>query len=133
MAIRNIIKQLGIVFFFLLTSIICVAAFNPGENEGDDNGRPDGIFIEGSETGMKDQMSQVLFLHDLHTDALSGKDCNTCHASFPQEADGLKKMKEAGKLKPKQVMNKQCVKCHKDEKKAGNATGPTTCSTCHIR
>lgn len=73
----------------------------------------------------------VPFPHHAHQNRL--EDCNTCHAVFPQEVDGIKKMKEIGKLKPKQVMNKQCVNCHRDQKKAGNNTGPTTCSKCHVK
>ena len=79
------------------------------------------------DSGDPSQIEAMAYKHYL------SKDCNTCHATFPQEADGLKKMKAAGQLKPKQVMNKQCVKCHKDQKKAGNPTGPTTCSKCHFK
>jgi hypothetical protein len=42
-------------------------------------------------------------------------------------------MKAQGKLKPKHVMNKMCIKCHRAEKKAGNPSGPLTCSKCHVK
>jgi hypothetical protein len=73
----------------------------------------------------------VLFLHRTHQDKLG--DCNICHSMFPQEPQSLARLKENGQLKPKDVMNKLCIKCHKTEKKAGNNSGPTTCSKCHIR
>jgi len=73
----------------------------------------------------------VPFTHRDHQERLG--DCNVCHAMFPQEPQSLARFKENGQLKPKDVMNKLCVKCHKAEKKAGNKTGPTTCSKCHIR
>lgn len=73
----------------------------------------------------------VPFPHRVHQERL--KDCNVCHAVFPQEAESIKKLKDAGTLKKKDVMNKQCIKCHKDEKKAGNPSGPTTCSKCHVK
>jgi len=73
----------------------------------------------------------VSFQHRKHQDRLG--DCNVCHNMFPQEPQSLARLKENGKLKPKAVMKKLCVKCHKAEKKAGNKAGPTTCSKCHIR
>ena len=73
----------------------------------------------------------VPFPHHIHQDKIG--DCKTCHAVFPQEPQALVKLKKTGQMKPKEVMNKLCVKCHKAEKKAGNNAGPTTCSKCHIR
>jgi len=110
--------RLLLVLLFMVSITVVVAV--QAENKGAEN-----ISIFGGSRG------DVPFPHHAHQDRL--KDCNTCHAFFPQEADGLKKMKTAGKLKPKQVMNKQCVKCHKEQKKAGNPTGPTTCSKCHVK
>jgi len=104
----------------LILALVSVASLTIAANQGAAN-----ISIFGGSRG------EVPFPHHAHQERL--KDCNTCHGSFPQEADGLKKMKEAGKLKPKQVMNKQCVNCHKEQKKAGNPTGPTTCSKCHVK
>ena len=109
----------GLVLFTIMAAMLAVTAVG-AVNNGAEN-----ISIYGGSRG------DVPFPHHAHQERL--KDCNTCHASFPQEADSLKTMKKAGKLKPKQVMNKQCVKCHKDQKKAGNATGPTTCSKCHVK
>ena len=106
---------LGIALALFSTVIVVGAA-----NQGAEN-----MTLFGGSRG------DVPFPHHAHQARL--KDCNTCHAVFPQEADGIRKMKEAGNLKPKQVMNKQCVKCHKDEKMAGNPTGPTTCSKCHVK
>jgi hypothetical protein len=83
------------------------------------------IQIDGGNRGV------VPFPHQAHQNRIN--DCNTCHAVFPQEPQALIKQKQAGQLKPKWVMNKQCVKCHRAEKKAGNPSGPTTCSKCHVR
>jgi hypothetical protein len=109
----------GLAFFTIIAAIFAATAVVALDN-GADN-----ISIYGGSRG------DVPFPHHAHQDRL--KDCNTCHAVFPQEADGIQKMKTAGTLKPKQVMNKQCVKCHKDQKSAGNPTGPTTCSQCHVK
>lgn len=90
------------------------------ENKGAEN-----IQIDGGSRGA------VPFTHRSHQDRLA--DCNVCHTMFPQESQSLARLKETGQLKPKDVMNKLCVKCHKAEKKAGNKSGPITCSQCHIR
>lgn len=87
------------------------------------NQGPATIDIFGGKSG------KVPFPHALHQDRLN--DCNICHKVFPQEADAIKQMKKKGELKPKKVMNLQCIKCHKAEKRAGKPYGPVTCSTCH--
>jgi hypothetical protein len=90
----------------------------------ENKGSPD-IQIDGGSRGA------VPFPHRTHQDKLG--DCKICHAVFPQETQSLAKSKKNGQIKPKDVMNKLCVKCHRAEKKAGNKTGPTTCAKCHIR
>jgi hypothetical protein len=89
------------------------------------NRGPDKIDIFGGQSG------NVSFPHAQHQDRI--KDCNVCHSVFPQETEAIKKMKEKGELKPKKVMNLQCIKCHKQEKKAGKPHGPVTCKTCHVK
>lgn len=110
----------GLVLLSIVLALVSTVIVAGAANQGAEN-----MKLFGGSRG------DVPFPHQAHQARL--KDCNTCHAVFPQEIDGIKKMKEAGKLKQKQVMNKQCVKCHKDQKKAGNPTGPTTCSKCHVK
>jgi len=74
---------------------------------------------------------KVPFPHAQHQARLN--DCNICHSVFPQEVDAMRKMKQNGTLKPKKVMNLQCIKCHKTDRRAGKPHGPVTCSTCHVR
>jgi hypothetical protein len=97
-------------------SVALAAAVNRG---------PDNIDIFGGQSG------NVRFPHLQHQERI--KDCNVCHSVFPQETEAIKKMKEKGSLKPKKVMNLQCLKCHKQEKKAGKPHGPVTCKTCHVK
>jgi hypothetical protein len=73
----------------------------------------------------------ILLPHHLHQAAI--KDCQTCHAVFAQEPGAIDTAKKTGDLKKKQVMNKTCLKCHRAMKKAGDKTGPTSCSGCHIK
>lgn len=72
---------------------------------------------------------KVPFPHQKHQETMG--DCKVCHDVFPQEAGSIEKSKADGKLKSKEVMNKLCIKCHKDKAKAGEKTGPTSCSKCH--
>ena len=78
------------------------------------------------------KQGKVLFPHHRHQTVL--EDCNICHSLFPQEKGVIERLKSEGRLKKKSdVMNKQCTKCHKAKKKAGEKTGPVTCKTCHIK
>ncbi|MEZ4526720.1 MAG: cytochrome c3 family protein [Desulfobacterales bacterium] len=74
-------------------------------------------------------MGDVTLPHQQHQTALG--DCKLCHDLFAQEAGIIDKMKAESKLKAKQVMNDQCIACHKEKKKEGVKTGPTSCSACH--
>ncbi|MBR9985593.1 MAG: cytochrome c3 family protein [Desulfosarcina sp.] len=111
--------------FFVITLVtalvvgLCLAAAHAA-NQG-----PDRIDIFGGQSG------NVPFPHAQHQDRI--KECNVCHSVFPQETAAIEKMKEAGMLKPKKVMNLQCIKCHKEDRKMGKPHGPVTCKTCHVK
>ena len=63
--------------------------------------------------------------------AMYKANCKICHDTFPQQTGAIDELKKSGDLKPKQVMNKLCTKCHRDRKQAGETSGPTTCTKCH--
>lgn len=75
------------------------------------------------------RQGKVAFPHHQHQNKLG--DCGACHDAFPQTKGAIDQMKKEGKLKSKAVMNKQCIKCHRAEKKSGNPSGPLTCTKCH--
>jgi hypothetical protein len=83
------------------------------------------IVLEGGTSG------PVAFPHLRHQEKLT--DCNICHAAFPQKAGAIEDLKAQGKLTKKQIMNDQCTKCHRDKKQAGEKSGPTTCTSCHVK
>lgn len=89
------------------------------------NGGAEQISLEGGSRGV------VPFPHHRHQNTL--QDCNVCHNLFPQEKGGIERLKSEGKLVKKQVMNKHCIKCHKNLKRQGSPTGPTTCAKCHVK
>ncbi|MGD2269746.1 MAG: cytochrome c3 family protein [Desulfobacterales bacterium] len=73
----------------------------------------------------------VPFPHHRHQDVLV--DCNICHALFPQQKGVIAKLKSEGKLDKKYVMNRLCTKCHREKIRAGQKSGPISCSDCHIK
>jgi len=113
MKVRTIMVILVLTVF---SGAVAIATQNYGGEE---------IKLDGGRKGMID------FPHHQHHRVIS--DCNTCHAVFPKTAGSIKDLKIQGKLKKKQVMNNTCLKCHKAMKKAGEKTGPTKCSACHVK
>jgi hypothetical protein len=107
---------LMIVFLVGLAAVLAAAEQNKGAEK---------MALEGGSRG------PVPFPHRQHQDNLT--DCNACHALFPQETGAIEKLKAEGTLKRQQVMNKQCIACHRENKREGKAAGPTLCSQCHQR
>jgi c(7)-type cytochrome triheme protein len=83
------------------------------------------IVLEGGTSG------DVAFPHRRHQEKLG--DCNICHSAYPQKVRAIEELKEQGALKKKQIMDTQCTRCHKEKKSAGENSGPTTCTTCHVK
>lgn len=108
------------ILLFLFLALTATVVWGNGENKGAAN-----MTLEGGKRG------DVPFPHHKHQEML--KDCQICHVLFPQKAGSIEALKAEGKLKKKQVMNKQCTKCHRTKRKAGEKTGPVACKTCHIK
>lgn len=109
---------LGSVVVMLLGIQTAVVDGNSGENKGAEE-----IVLSGGTGG------EVVFPHRRHQDSLG--DCSICHTLFAQKAGSIEEMKASGELKKKQVMNSLCTHCHREKKRAGEKTGPTTCKRCH--
>ena len=109
-----------------LISIVAIVVGSTVAFSGNDQDKgADSIELDGGTRG------RVPFPHHQHQERLV--DCKICHSIFPQKTGSIAELKGQGKLKKKYVMNKLCTKCHKETKKAGRKTGPTTCSKCHIK
>lgn len=106
----------------LLVMMIGILAFLSGVDSAPNTGA-EHIVLEGGNTG------DVPFPHRRHQERID--DCSICHELFDQEAGSIERLIANDMLKVKQVMNTQCLKCHREMKKAGNASGPLTCATCH--
>lgn len=110
-----------IVTIFLVCLFTAAVSFaGDAEKKGAEN-----MEIDGGSRGM------VPFPHSLHQTTL--EDCTVCHSIFPMEKGSIDRLKAEGTLKKKQVMYRSCMECHRDKKKAGENSGPTSCSQCHVR
>jgi hypothetical protein len=114
--VRGVLLQVA----FILVSGAAVALCNSEQNKGAKE-----IELKAGKRG------NVYFPHRSHQERLG--DCNICHSVFEQKPGIIEELKAQGKLKKKYVMNKLCTKCHKQKKKAGEKSGPTTCKKCHIK
>ncbi|MBT7696196.1 MAG: cytochrome c3 family protein [Desulfobacterales bacterium] len=108
---KTILLLLSLLFIFCFS----IAVF------GKDTGKAEMILGGGSK-------GNIAFPHGSHQQTIT--DCTSCHNLFPQETGSIDKLKNEGGIKKKQVM-KQCQKCHREMKRAGEKTGPTKCSGCH--
>ena len=108
------------LFVFIVAVFFITALGVAVENKGERNKE-----LFGGDRG------KVPFPHRQHQTKLGG--CNDCHSIFPRTHGAIEDMKKKGSLKSKEIMNTVCIKCHRAEKKAGNKSGPLTCSKCHVR
>ena len=109
----------------LLIVIGLIAVSSVAISGGDENKGPAEIQLAGGTKG------KVPFPHHRHQAVL--EDCNICHSVFEQKVGIIEELKAQGQIKKKYVMNKLCTKCHKEKKKAGVKSGPTSCIKCHIK
>ena len=112
--------KVKVIFIATISIMLILSTAFSEENPGAEH-----IILEGGDSGV------VRFPHKMHQDSL--KNCGICHELFDQELGSIEKLKVEDKLKAKQIMNTQCLKCHRDTKKAGKSSGPTSCTTCHLK
>ena len=111
------LKRLIILTISLAFAAAAVAAVPKGAAD---------MILNGGKNG------NVPFPHQRHQLALEN-DCQTCHFLYDQQPGIIDVMKADGRLKKKQVMNKQCTKCHKQRLRSKMKAGPVKCKTCHIK
>jgi hypothetical protein len=119
---RSILMFLALV---LAAGLAIGAAEKTGEYDiqREDVG-PEKFVLEGGEPG------GVPFPHRAHQDALD-QQCEICHELFPQHRGAIQELVAEEKLRKKEVMNLHCIKCHRDYKREGKPSGPTSCRRCH--
>ena len=91
------------------------------------------------------QRPPVDFPHDRHIDALEEEGCGFCHHVFDEDAGVLVPVddpdtgctechgakKDGDKPALRQAFHGMCTVCHRDVRKAGQASPPVTCGECH--
>ena len=93
---------------------------------------------------LKVQRTAVVFSHDLH---MGVYDCLDCHHDYK---DGINVLDEDtleegnpeircstchndnSELDRQKAYHRQCMGCHIDTRKAGQASGPEMCGACHL-
>jgi len=99
--------------------------------------------------GLKKDVKEVKgFTHKAHIGYLQKEQkdkfvCASCHKGVKDEKEIInskkcerlsKEFEEVGGAKNfKKYFHNSCVKCHKNRKKEGLSTGPTSCKDCHNR
>ncbi len=116
------IKFQTIFFAFLLGAMASGADFSAAL--ADENKGANQIRLDGGTRGPVD------FPHHRHQERIG--DCTVCHDLFTRQSGAIETFKAQNKLGRKEVMNKLCIKCHREKKAAGESDyGPITCSQCH--
>jgi hypothetical protein len=126
----------GILFTVTIVSIYTMGAQEVMEEPSNTSEtRADVITIDTLKGFGGLERQKVVFLHDLHTDALEkkNKDCSTCHLS---ENDRLspkfKRLKDTGRQDVMDIYHADCMACHKEMSTAGEKAGPVeVCGECH--
>jgi len=90
------------------------------------------------------QRAPVMFSHDLH---MGLYECLDCHHDMKDGANVLDEdnleegnpdiqcatcHNDQASLDRQKAYHRQCMGCHIDNRKAGNATGPEMCGACHL-
>lgn len=133
---KSLLQLTGILVVFSLTLALSIEAqeieVHPGKYA---EKRADIITIDAMKPFGTLERPEVVFFHDLHTDALEkkDKDCLACHLS---ENDRLslkfKRLKDTSRQEVMDIYHADCMACHKEMSGAGERTGPIEiCGECH--
>jgi c(7)-type cytochrome triheme protein len=93
---------------------------------------------------VKGQRTAVVFSHDLH---MGLYECLDCHHDFKRASTSWTKIlleegnpdircaachNDQADLDRQKAYHRQCMGCHIDTRKAGDASGPELCGACHL-
>lgn len=115
-----------------------------------DGSRADVVIIDTMKMFGELERPEVVFLHDLHTEALEkkGRDCSACHLSgknyeiipdtLKAAVEGVdrmsprfKRIRDAGRQEVMDIYHTHCIDCHTNMTDAGEKSGPVACGECH--
>jgi len=96
--------------------------------------RPDIVTIETLKVYGNLERPEVLFLHDLHAEALEkkNKNCSSCHQSENGRLSyNFKRIKKADRQTVMDMYHDDCIACHTEMINGKEKTGPIVCGGCH--
>ena len=104
--------------------------------DAEENRRADIITIDTMKSFGRLERPPVVFLHELHADAVEkqNKDCRTCHLlDENRQSLKFKRLKDTTKEAVKDIYHNECVSCHRETRAANQKSGPVTCGGCHSK
>jgi len=132
---KSLLQWAGILVVFILVLSLCIEAKETSEIP---EHRSDLITIDTLKSFDALERPKVVFLHDLHTEALekSNKGCNTCHLSEKPSKDRLslkfKRLEDTDKKKVMDIYHAECMGCHREISASNQDAGPVeVCGECH--
>ncbi len=97
--------------------------------------RADVIIIDVLKNFRDLEQPPVVFLHDLHTNALveQNKDCASCHLSEKDlQSPKFKRLTDTSRQEVMDTYHNDCMQCHQEMQTAGVKAGPVEkCGECH--
>jgi hypothetical protein len=132
---KSVLPWAGVLVVSVLFLALCIEAKDTGEIL---EHRSDLITIDTLKSFDTLERPEVIFLHDLHTEALekNNKDCRTCHLSEKSSKDRLsfkfKRLEDTDKKQVMDIYHAECMGCHKGMSASGQTSGPIeVCGQCH--
>lgn len=108
-------------------------------------GQEDELTLDNADAYVKKNRAAVTFPHEVHMNDI---ECLTCHHEYEDGENVLDESTlEEGNpdircsachtadadITIKQAYHRQCMGCHRNLRKAGDATGPELCGECHVK
>ncbi len=144
------LRWAGLLITVLAVISICGIGAQGLEKLSDEGMRADIVTIDTMKIFGDIEKPEVVFLHDLHTDALEkkSKDCSACHMSgknyeiipdtLKAAVEGIdimspkfKRLRDSGRQEVMDIYHTHCIECHTNMAEDGEKTGPVVCGGCH--
>lgn len=146
---KLLLRWAGIIGLLAIVSIYCIGTKGFADLSKDSK-RADVITIDTLKIFGDIEKPEVVFLHDLHTDALEKKkkDCSACHLSgnsyevipdtlkaaikrIDQMSPKFRRLKDISRKEVMDVYHLNCIECHTNMSAEGDKSGPVACGDCH--
>ena len=136
---KSLLQWSGMIGIIALTLAIGLRAEETKEQPGVDlEQRADILTIDSLKSFGRLERPPVIFLHDMHTNALEKekKDCSTCHLPEQKDKDRISlkfmRLKDTNKKEAMDIYHAECIGCHKETAASGRDAGPVEiCVQCH--